>query len=198
MPSLRDSRDRITSVKSTKKITSAMKMVAASKLRKAQQLAEGGQPYADAMAAMISRVARNVKITDTTSKLLTGTGDDQRHMVLVVTADRGLCGGFNANLVKAARRFINALLAADKDLSIVCVGRKGRDFLQRGVKTHIKKSYTKIMSKKRIEYVDASNIIQYVLDRYEAGEFDICTIIYNEFQSVLSQKPTAQQLIPLK
>ena len=130
MPSLRQYRDRITSVKSTRKITSAMKMVAASKLKKAQDQAEASQPYARAMGEMLARVAANVT-GNAGPKLLVGTGNDQKHLVIVVTSDRGLCGGFNANLLRFARTQIRALIGAQKDVSIVCVGRKARDILKR-------------------------------------------------------------------
>ena len=130
MPSLRDYRDRIASVKSTKKITSAMKMVAASKLRRAQEQAEASQTYAQAMGDMLARVSANVTINESSSKLLAGTGSDQKHLLVVVTADRGLCGGFNSNLARLARQKTLELQAEGKDVSLVCVGRKGRDALR--------------------------------------------------------------------
>ncbi len=196
MPSLRDYRDRIKSVKSTKKITSAMKMVAASKLRRAQEQAEAAQPYAQAMAQVLARVAANVTVGPDSSKLLTGTGSDQRQLLIIVTADRGLCGGFNAHLVKEARRKAYVLKAEGKDVSIVCVGRKGFDALQSDLKTFIQKSFEGVMGKKRIEYKDAQEIRDYIVSEFDAGNFDVCTLIYNKFRSVMFQEPSQQQLIP--
>ncbi|MGB4056889.1 MAG: F0F1 ATP synthase subunit gamma [Alphaproteobacteria bacterium] len=198
MPSLRDYRDRIKSVKSTRKITSAMKMVAASKLRRAQEQAEASQPYATAMADMLGRVARNVIVGPGSSKLLAGTGSDQRHLVVVVSADRGLCGGFNANVVKEARRMIRDLLAAGKDVSVICAGRKARDLLQREFRGRIAQSFTGITGKTRVDFSEANKVTELVLDKFNAGEFDICTLVYNEFGSILVQKPSRQQLIPFK
>lgn len=196
MPSLRDYRDRIKSVKSTKKITSAMKMVAASKLKKAQDQAQASQPYAQAMGEMLARVAKNVVIGPGSNKLLVGTGSDQRHLVVVVSADRGLAGGFNANLVKEARKTIRDLLAQKKDVEIICAGRKGRDLLSREFKSKIVESYVGITGKNRVDYNDAATITNLVLDKFNAGQFDVCTVIYNEFVSILTQKPKRQQLIP--
>lgn len=198
MPSLRDYRDRIKSVKSTKKITSAMKMVAASKLKKAQLQAEASQPYAIAMAEMLGRVAKNVVIGPGSSKLLAGTGSDQRHLVVVVSADRGLCGGFNANVIKEARRMIRDLLAAKKDVYVICAGRKARDLLNREFKGRIWDSFTGITGKSRVDFADVNKVTELVLDKFNAGEFDICTLVYNEFKSILTQKPARQQLIPFK
>lgn len=198
MPSLRDYRDRIKSVKSTRKITSAMKMVAASKLRKAQEQAEASQPYAQAMAEMLGRVAKNVQIGPGSNKLLAGTGSDQRQLVIVVSADRGLAGGFNANVVKEARKTIRDLIAAGKDVSIICVGRKARDLLQREFRSRIWESFTGVTGKSRVDFADANKVTELVLDKFVAGEFDVCTLIYNEFRSILTQKPFRQQLIPFK
>ena len=198
MTSLRDYRDRIKSVKSTRKITSAMKMVAASKLRRAQEQAQAAQPYAKAMADMLARVSRNVMVTATSSKLLAGTGSDQRHLLVVVTADRGLAGGFNANLVKAARKHAQTLLAQSKDVSIITVGRKGRDLLRRDMRSRIWESYIGLAGSKKVEYAEVHRVTEYVLEKFEAGEFDVCTLVYNEFHSVLTQKPIAQQIIPFK
>lgn len=198
MPSLRDYRDRIKSVKSTRKITSAMKMVAASKLRRAQEQAEAAQPYAHAMSEMMARVAKNVIITEASSKLLAGTGSDQKHLLVVVTADRGLCGGFNANLIKTARKKVAELKSAGKDVFIICAGRKGRDALKRGMSSAIWHSFTGLVGKKRVEFAEANKVTELVLEKFEAGEFDVCSLIYNEFKSVLTQSPTVQQLIPFK
>ena len=196
MPSLRDYRDRIKSVKSTRKITSAMKMVAASKLKKAQNQAEASQPYAVSMANMLARVAKNVVISDASSPLLAGTGSDQKHLLVVVTADRGLCGGFNANLAKEALQKIYQLTDQGKDVSVVCVGRKGRDVLRRGHASKIVESFIGILGSAKVEYADANQVTEYILEQFEAGAFDVCSLIYNEFESVLTQTPKTQQLIP--
>ncbi len=198
MPSLRDYRDRIKSVKSTRKITSAMKMVAASKLRKAQEQAEAAQPYAQAMADMLARVAKNVVLNDASSKLLVGTGSEQRHLLIVVTADRGLCGGFNGNLVKRVRRRIEELESEDKDITLICVGRKGRDLLRRSHSSVILKSFEGILAASKIEYAEVNKVTEFVLEKFDAGAFDVCSLVYNEFQSVLTQTPVVQQLIPFK
>lgn len=196
MPSLRDLRDRIKSVKSTRKITSAMKMVAASKLRRAQEQAQASQPYAQAMADMLARVAKNVVINASSSKLLVGTGSDKRHLIVAVTADRGLCGGFNAYLIKAVREKIRELQAQDKEVSILCVGRKGRDLLKRSHSSRIWHGFTGITGKNRVEFVEANMVTEYILEKFEAGEFDVCTVAYNKFENVLSQPPVLQQIIP--
>lgn len=196
MPSLRDYRDRIKSVKSTRKITSAMKMVAASKLRRAQEQAEASQPYAQSMAKMLTRLASNATGASS-SKLLSGTGADQRVLMIVVTADRGLCGGFNANVVKEARTNARDILAQGKELSIVCVGRKGYDLLNREFRANIVKNFKDAFGKKRVEYAQANAIAEFVLDRFDANEFDVCQLVYSEFKSVLVQSPRNQQLIPL-
>ena len=198
MPSLRDYRDKIKSVKSTKKITSAMKMVAASKLRRAQEQAEASQPYASSMAAMLSRVAENVEIGSSSSPLLVGTGDDQKHLLIVVTADRGLCGGFNANLVKEVRNEISRLTRDGKDVSIVCVGTKGRDLLRSEFRDHIVKVFSGITGKSGVKYADANSVTRYVLEQFESGAFDVCSLVYSAFQSIMLQTPTTQQLIPFK
>lgn len=198
MPSLRDYRDRIKSVKSTRKITSAMKMVAASKLRRAQEQAEASQPYARSMSEMLARLASNVTITPSSPKLLAGTGSDQRHLLILVTADRGLCGGFNAYAVKALRQKITALQGAGKQVSIVCVGRKGRDLIRRDFGHLIIESFRDVFGKNVVEFAQAQKISEYVLALFEAGKFDVCSIVYNEFRSVLVQTPTTQQLIPFR
>ena len=198
MPSLRDYRDRIKSVKSTRKITSAMKMVAASKLRRAQEQAEAAQPYALSMAGMLSRLSANVVVNAASPKLLAGTGADQRHLLVVVTADRGLCGGFNTNAVKEARAKIEELKKAGKDVSIVCVGRKGFDLLSREFLNDIIHSFKDVFGKKGVEYAQAHKISQFVLDRLDAGEFDVCSLVYNDFKSILVQEPSSLQLIPFQ
>ncbi|MDH5721943.1 MAG: F0F1 ATP synthase subunit gamma [Alphaproteobacteria bacterium] len=198
MPSLRDYRDRIKSVKSTRKITSAMKMVAASKLRRAQEQAEASQPYASSMAEMLARVSANVVVSAASPKLLAGTGSDKVNLIVVVTADRGLCGGFNAYTVKEARQKILALQSEGKDVKIICVGRKGYDGLRREFGPQIIKRFTDVLGKKRVDYAEADKIANFILSSFEAGEFDVCTIVYSEFQSVMVQKPLSPQLIPFK
>lgn len=195
MPSLRDYRDRIASVKSTRKITSAMKMVAASKLKKAQEAAEASQPYARAMAGMIARVAAGVK-GDAGPKLLVGTGADQRHILVVVSADRGLCGGFNSNLVRYTRNEVRRLKADGKDVKIICVGRKARDVLKREFAPLIIETITGLGGKSKLGFSEAQKVSDLVLDLFNRGEFDVCSLVYNQFVSVLTQKPNTQQLIP--
>lgn len=198
MPSLRSYRDRIKSVKSTRKITSAMKMVAASKLKKAQGQAEASQPYAQAMAETLARVAKNVTVNASSSKLLAGTGSEQRHLLIVMAAERGLCGGFNSNLVKEAKRLIRELTEQGKDVKILCVGSKARDLLQRDSRRFIAHSIVGLATKAGVSYTDASKVTDYVLDQYEAGTFDVATLVYNEFRNILVQKPKRLQLIPFK
>ena len=196
MPSLKDYRDRISSVKSTKKITSAMKMVAASKLKKAQDKAEASQPYAKAMSDVMARVAAGVTIGAGTSKLLAGTGNDQTHLLLVVTSDRGLCGGFNGNLLRQVKIMIASLEKLGKTIKIVTVGRKGYDFLKRENKDLIVKSFTDIGRSGVVQFAEVAEVSDYILNLFEDGEFDVCSVLGNEFRSVLSQVPTAAQLIP--
>lgn len=197
MPSLRQYRDRIASVKSTRKITSAMKMVAASKLKKAQEHAEASQPYAIAMAEMLSRVAANVT-GSTGPKLLVGTGAEQKHLLIVMTSDRGLAGGFNANLIRFARAEARRLIAEGKDVKIVAVGRKARDSLKRDFSANIIEGIVGLGAKKRLVFSDARVISDIIAREFNAGNFDVCTLIYNQFVSVMVQKPSAQQLIPFK
>lgn len=198
MPSLKEYRDRITSVKSTRKITSAMKMVAASKLKKAQEQAEASQPYARAMAQMLERVAGGVVVHSASPKLLVGTGAEQTHLLIVVTSDRGLCGGFNGNLVRRARQEISRLTGEGKTVKIVTAGRKARDLLKRDHSDKILESFTGIGSKGRIAFSEAHAIGAFVLEQFDAGAFDVCTLLYNDFKSVLIQQPMAQQLVPFK
>ncbi len=197
MVSLRDYRERIVSVKSTRKITSAMKMVAASKLRKAQDQAEASQPYAEAMGDMMSRLAADVQVTPSSPKLLIGTGKDDVHLLVVIAADRGLCGGFNANLVRRAQQQIRELQGNGKTVKLICVGRKVRDGLMRTHRDKIYESFVNLSGKKNsISFTEADKITQCILDGFDIGDFDTCTLIYNEFASVLSQKPEIRQLIP--
>jgi F-type H+-transporting ATPase subunit gamma len=196
MPSLKQYRDRIASVKSTRKITSAMKMVAASKLRRAQEQAEASQPYARAMAGMLSRLAGATQASATGPKLLVGTGKDQRHLLVVISSDRGLCGGFNGNLVRFVRGEVRRLQEQGKDVQIACVGRKARDLLRRLYPNLMAESFVGLGSKERLTYADTESITQYVLDLYEDNGADVVTLVYNEFRSILAQKPVVQQLIP--
>lgn len=198
MPSLKEYRNRIASVKSTRKITSAMKMVAASKLKKAQTQAEASQPYARAMAAMMDRVAKGVTVTAASPKLLAGTGKDNVHLLVVITSDRGLAGGFNGNLVRLARNEIRRLLGEGKTVKVVTVGRKARDLLKRDFAANIVKSFVNLGGGKSLSFAEADEVTQYVLASFEAGEFDIATVIFNKFVSVLVQKPGVQQIIPFK
>ena len=195
MPSLKDLRDRITSVKSTRKITSAMKMVAASKLKRAQMQAEASQPYARHMADMLERLVANITINDTTPALLRGTGNDQTHLLVVITSDRGLCGGFNAFITREVRKKAKQLLAEGKEVKFLCVGRKGRDALKREYGNRIF-GFFEGPGKKGLSFSDAHRIGEDVLLRFEAGEFDVCHVFYNVFKSVIAQIPTGQQLIP--
>ncbi len=198
MPSLKEYRNRIVSVKSTRKITSAMKMVAAAKLKKAQEKAEASQPYSTAMANMLARVASGVTITPSSPKLLIGTGADQTHLLVVVTSDRGLCGGFNGNLVRMARQEIRKLENDGKTVKLVTVGRKARDLLKRTHASRIVHSFTGLGAGKGVTFAEANDITQFILEQFNAGGFDVCTLIYNNFKSVLTQTPRAQQLVPFK
>lgn len=198
MPSLRDYRDRIKSVKSTKKITAAMKMVAASKLRRAEEQAAKSHPYAQSMAKALARVTHNITVGPTSSPLLRGTGSDQVHLLVVVTSDRGLCGGFNANILKEARRRIYALKEQGKDVKILCIGRKGYDSLRTDFKPLIVKHFFDITSQKRIHYSEAQAIRDYIVSEFFAGSFDVCSLVYSNFVSIMVQQPTGQQLIPFE
>lgn len=198
MPSLKEYRDRIASVKSTKKITSAMKMVAASKLKKAQDQAEASQPYARAMGGMLARVAAGVTITDASPKLLIGTGSDKTHLLVVVTSDRGLCGGFNGNLVRLARLEIARLEGEGKTVKLITIGRKARDLLKRAHSDKMLHSFIGVGAGSRVNFAEANEVMQMVLEQFEAGNIDVCSVIYNNFVSVLTQTPRAQQIIPFK
>lgn len=198
MPSLKQYRIRIASVKSTRKITSAMKMVAASKLKKAQEQAQASQPYASAMAGMMARVASGVVVGPNSPKLLIGTGSDQTHLLVVVTSDRGLCGGFNANLVRRTRQEVRRLQSEGKTVKLLCVGRKGRDVLKREFNDLIVHSVSGLGGRTNLGFAEVDVVSQWILEQFGVGAFDVCTLVYNEFVSVLTQKPTFQQLIPFK
>ncbi|MBV9570609.1 MAG: F0F1 ATP synthase subunit gamma [Alphaproteobacteria bacterium] len=195
MPSLISFRRRIATVTSIRKITKAQQMVAASKLRRAQEAAEAARPYAEKMSAVIANVAEGVRGQAGAPRLLSGTGSDAVHLLIVATADRGLCGAFNTNIVRLARQRIQALLQEGKTVKIFCVGRKGRDQLRRQYGSMIVDT-ADFMGKKTIGFTDAANIARKVLEMFDRGEFDVATIVYSRFKSVISQVPTAQQLIP--
>jgi len=195
MPNLKDLRNRITSVKSTQKITSAMKMVAAAKLRRAQEQAVAARPYAERMERMLGSVAASVAGTEGAPPLLVGSGSDVKHLVVVATSDRGLCGGFNSTIVRAARAFIRALQADGKEVMILCVGRKGRAQLGRDFGSLIVDTIEDV-GRPRLGFDDAHGIASVVLGMFEDGTVDVCTIIYNRFVSAIRQIVTRQQLIP--
>jgi F-type H+-transporting ATPase subunit gamma len=196
MPSLKDLRVRITSVQSTRKITSAMKMVAAAKLRRAQEQAIAARPYAERMDRMMASLATKVAGMDGAPRLLAGTGADKTHLLVVATADRGLCGAFNSSIVRAARVQIRTLTAAGKTVKILCVGRKGRDQLRREFGRMIVGTMEDL-AKPRLTFAAADRVATRILEMFEAGEFDVCTIFYNRFKSAISQILTQQQLIPV-
>ena len=198
MPSLKDMRARMNSVRQTRKITSAMKLVAASKLRRAQDQAEASRPFAQRMTAMLQNLAAGVAGLPDAPPLLAGTGKDDVHLLIVATADRGLCGGFNSTIVRGARRRIQELLAAGKQVKLIVVGKKGRDLLRRDQRERIVEFFDGIVGKRRIEYVDAQRVADRVLELYGAGEFDVCTLIYNKFKSAVTQILTFQQLVPVQ
>lgn len=195
MPNLKDLRVRIDSVKSTQKITSAMKMVAAAKLRRAQEQAEAARPFSDRMDRMMSSLSDGISEVGSGPKLLVGNGKSDTHLILVMSSDRGLCGGFNTNIVREVVRRIERLLSEDKKVKLLCVGRKARDVLRRRYENLILESFEDV-GRRNLSYADALKIGQKVLDLFERGEFDVCTVVYNTFQSAISQTVTAQQLIP--
>jgi F-type H+-transporting ATPase subunit gamma len=195
MPSLKALRTRINSVKSTQKITSAMKMVAASKLRRAQQQAESARPYAERMERMMRALAASVAGSPTAPPLLVGTGEDRTHLLIAVTADRGLAGAFNSSIGRATRNLARRLEAEGKTVKILPVGRKGRDYLRRELASRLVEPVS-FAGKRRVEFSDAAEISERVTQMLLAGEIDVATVVYNRFQSVISQIVTEQQLIP--
>lgn len=197
MPNLKDLKNRIASVKNTRKITKAMQMVAAAKLRRAQEAAEASRPYAERFNAVMASLAASVGGSDTAPKLLSGTGKDDVHLLVVMTAEKGLCGGFNGNIAKKARAHAQKLIAEGKEVKILTVGKKGRDVLKRELSKHLV-GHVDLTEVKRIGYADAQGIAKDVLTRFDEGEFDIATIFYSEFVNVVSQIPTALQIIPAK
>jgi len=197
MASLDDLKKRIASVKSTQKITKAMKMVAAAKLRKAQESAERGRPYSEKMNNVILNLSNGISDKENAPKLLSGTGKDKVHLCVVMTSDRGLCGGFNSNIIKKAKLFFNKLAEEGKELKIITVGSKGDDQLKR---IYGKQIIEKISFKnsKNANYFDAEKVSKIIIEKFEKEEFDVCTIFYNQFKNVITQIPQAQQIIPLK
>ena len=197
MPNLKDLRVRIDSVKSTQKITSAMKMVAAAKLRRAQEQAEAARPYSERMDRMLGSLAEGLPKGAGGPELLAGNGKDDVHLLVVMTSDRGLCGGFNSSIVRGALQIIRRLLDDGKEVKVLCVGRKGRDILRRDFRSLILDTFEEV-GRKSLSFADAKMVGNRVLNMYEAGEFDVCTIIYNRFQSAITQIVTPQQLIPFR
>ena len=197
MPSLKDLKNRIESVKSTRKITKAMQMVAAAKLRRAQEAAEEGRPYAERFSAVMAGLAASVGGNDGAPKLLSGTGSDQVHLLVVMTAERGLCGGFNSNIARLARQHAQSLMANGKTVKILTVGKKGRDQLKRDLGDSFV-GHVDLTEVKRIGYSNAQDIARDVLARFDAGEFDVATLFFSKFVNVVSQEPTAMQIIPAK
>ena len=195
MPSLKDLKVRITSVKSTRKITKAMQMVAAAKLRRAQEAAQDARPYAERMEKVINSLALSVQGSDSAPKLLSGTGSDKVQLLVVMTSERGLCGGFNSTIVRLARQRIDALLKAGHTVKILTVGKKGREQLKRDY-SELFAGHVDLSEVKRMNYDVARDIARDVLKLFDGGEFDVATIFYNRFQSVIAQVPTAQQIIP--
>ena len=195
MPSLKDLKNRIEAVKSTRKITKAMQMVAAAKLRRAQEAAEMARPYAEKMNDVMGGLAASVGSSEGAPRLLAGTGGDQTHLLVVMTSERGLCGGFNSSIVRLARAKIEELLGANKTVKIITVGKKGREQLKRDYQDHMI-HHVDLTEVKRVGYANAAEIASDILGRFDADEFDVATIFFSRFQSVISQVPTAQQVIP--
>jgi F-type H+-transporting ATPase subunit gamma len=195
MPSLKDLKNRIASVKATQKITKAMKMVAAAKLRRAQEAAEAARPYSQRMSAVLANISQATVGQSDAPTLMTGTGRDHTHLLVVCTAERGLCGGFNSQIARLARDHTRRLLSEGKAVKIVCVGKKGYDILRREFASLIIERVD-LREVKKIGYADAEAIGRKVIALFDKGEFDVCTLFYSEFKSVISQIPTALQLIP--
>ena len=195
MPSLKDLKNRIGSVKNTRKITKAMQMVAAAKLRRALDGAEAARPYADRMAAVMSGLTAAAGGSEGAPRLLTGTGEEQRHLLVVLTSERGLAGGFNSSIVKLARQHAEALKAQGKQVAIMTVGKKAREQLRRDLGKQIV-HHVDLSEVKRVGYENARGISHEILERFDAGDFDVATLFYSRFESVISQVPTARQIIP--
>ena len=195
MPSLKDLKNRIASVKSTRKITKAMQMVAAAKLRRAQDAAEAARPYTERFNAVMAGLASGAAGSPSAPRLLAGTGRDDVHLLVVMTSERGLCGGFNSTIVRLARQRAEELLRQGKTVKILTVGKKGREALKRDHASRFV-NHVDLSAEKRMGYDVAQRIARDILARFEAGEFDVATIFYNRFQSVMSQIPTARQVVP--
>ena len=195
MPSLKDLKVRINSVKSTQKITAAMKMVAGAKLRRAQEQAEAARPYAERMERVLGSLAAGLAGRDDAPPLLVGTGAEAKHLVVVMTSDRGLCGGFNSTIVRGARRLIRDLLGKDRQVKILCVGRKGRDQLRREFGPLIVATLEEV-GRPRLGFAAADEVARRLILMFETGDFDHCTIVYNKFKSAMTQIVTVQQLVP--
>jgi len=197
MASLDDLKKRISSVKSTQKITKAMKMVAAAKLRKAQENAEKGRPYSEKMNNIILNLSNGISDKESAPRLLKGTGEEKIHLCIILTSDRGLCGGFNSNIIKKAKLYFQKILNDNKTLKIITVGTKGYDQLKRMYKENIIEKIS-FKDSKNINYFDAEKVGKIIIDRFEKNEFDVCTIFYNQFKNVITQIPQEQKIIPLK
>jgi len=196
MASLDDLKKRIQSVKSTQKITKAMKMVAAAKLKRAQENAEKGRPYSQKMNNVILNLSGGISDKQNAPKLLSGTGNEKVHLTVVMTSDRGLCGGFNSNIIKKAKSFFAKLISEGKELKIITVGSKGNDQLKRIYGDKIVENIS-FKNSKNANYFDAEKVGKSVIEKFEKEEFDVCTIFYNQFKNVITQIPQAQQIIPL-
>ena len=195
MPNLKDLKNRIASVKSTRKITKAMQLVAAAKLRRAQDAAEASRPYTERFNAVMAGLASGAAGSPSAPKLLSGTGSDNVHLLVVMTAERGLCGGFNGNIAKLAKTHAQKLIADGKTVKILTVGKKGRDAIKRDLGDHFV-GHVDMTEVKRVGYGDAQNIAKDVLSRFDGGEFDVATIFFARFENVVAQHPTALQVIP--
>tara|TARA_B100000941_G_scaffold107398_1_gene75140 strand:- start:496 stop:1371 length:876 start_codon:yes stop_codon:yes gene_type:complete len=197
MASLDDLKKRISSVKSTQKITKAMKMVAAAKLRKAQEGAEKGRPYSDRMNNIILNLSKNINDKENAPKLLSGSGKDEVHLCVVMTSDRGLCGGFNSNIIKKAKSYFQNVNDQGKKIKIITVGSKGYDQLKRLYENDILEKIS-FKESKNANYFDAEKVGKIIIEKFEKKEFDVCVIFYNQFKNVITQIPQEQQIIPLK
>jgi F-type H+-transporting ATPase subunit gamma len=197
MASLKDMRIRIASTKATQKITKAMQMVAVSKLRRAQAAAEAARPFAEKMDAVISNIASAAASSSGAPRLLIGTGNDRVHLLVVCTGERGLCGAFNSAIVRLARERANALMAEGKEVKFFCIGRKGYEQLRRQFDKQIA-GHLDLRAVRQLAFSHAEDLTNRVIQRFENGEFDVCTLFYSRFRSVIAQVPTAQQIIPLK
>ena len=197
MPSLDDLKKRISSVKSTQKITKAMKMVAAAKLRRAQENAEKGRPYSEKMNNIILNLSNGVSDKESAPQLLIGNGEEKTHLCIVLTSDRGLCGGFNTNIIKKAKIYFQKILNDNKTLKIITVGSKGYDQLKRAYNKNIIENIS-FKESKNTNYFDADKVGKIIIEKFEKKEFDVCAIFYNQFKNVITQIPQEQQIIPLK